>query len=76
MDENFINLIFNPLFLFTAAKLAYPRLLNQKETAGHDDLEINLDLDAIRRPSTLRYARLPLLRRERIGVRDTVRCTD
>ena len=37
MDENFINLIFNPLFLFTAAKLAYPRSSNQKETAGHDE---------------------------------------
>ena len=27
-------------------------------------LELYLDLDAIRRPSTLRYARLPLLMRE------------
>ena len=32
MDENFINLIFNPLYLFSAAKLAYRRSLNHKET--------------------------------------------
>ena len=37
MDEYFINLIFNPLFLFTAAKLAYLRSSNPKETAGQDE---------------------------------------
>ena len=35
MDENIINLIFNPLFLLIAVKLALPRLSNQKETACH-----------------------------------------